>query len=143
MVGVNQSPSAEVSSADLERIRRRYPRSRAPRPLILGVLTALALVLALWLVWTVSVRSQPPVTATVPTFSVVSARQVEATVSVNRRDPSQTLVCRVLAQDVNFQPVGERLVEIPPASERLVIVEVDLTTLRRAVSVTVKECTPT
>jgi Domain of unknown function (DUF4307) len=123
-----------------ERLRRRYPRPRMPRPLLVGLI-GVGVVLALtWLVWTALLHSRPAVAAQVLTFRIDSDASVSATISVERRDPSVPVTCRVLAQAADFQPVGEEQVSIAPSSDRLVDVSLMLTTLRRATAVVVKGC---
>ncbi len=124
-----------------ERLSRRYPKARIPRPLLVGLI-GVGVVLALtWLVWTALLHSRPAVAAQVQTFRIDSDTSVSATISVERRDPSAPVTCRVLAQAADFQPVGEEEVSIAPSSDRLVGVSVMLTTLRRATAVVVKGCT--
>ena len=60
-----------------ERLRRRYPRRRVPRPLLfvaIGVGVAVALG---WLVWAALFHSQPAVAAQVSAYSVVSDTAIE------------------------------------------------------------------
>ncbi len=123
-----------------ERLRRRYPKPRMPRPLLVGLI-GVGVVLALtWLVWTALLHSRPAVAAQVETFRIDSDTSVSATISVERRDPSVPVTCRVLAQAADFQPVGEEQVSIAASSDRLVDVSLMLTTLRRATAVVVKGC---
>ena len=124
-----------------ERLRRRYPKPRMPRPLLVGLI-GVGVVLALtWLVWTALLHSRPVVAAQVVTFRIDSDTSVSVTISVERRDPSLPVTCRVLAQAVDFQPVGEQQVPVAASSDRLVDVSLVLTTLRRATAVVVKGCT--
>jgi Domain of unknown function (DUF4307) len=123
-----------------ERLRRRYPKPRMPRPLLVGLI-GVGVVLALtWLVWTALLHSRPVVAAQVVTLRIDSDTSVSATISVERRDPSLPVTCRVLAQAADFQPVGEEQVSIAASSDRLVAVSLMLTTLRRATAVVVKGC---
>jgi Domain of unknown function (DUF4307) len=126
-----------------ERLRRRYPKSRMPRPLLVGLISV-AVVLALtWLIWTALMHSRPAVAAQVLSFQIVSDSSVAATISVERRDPSVPVACRVLAQAVDYQPVGEQQVPVAASSKRLVEVNLMLTTLRRATTVVIKGCAVT
>jgi hypothetical protein len=123
-----------------ERLRRRYPKPWMPRPLLVGLI-GVGVVLGLtWLVWTALLHSRPLVAAQVVTFRIDSDTSVSATISVERRDPSVPVTCRVLAQAVDFQPVGEEQVSIAASSDRLVDLNLMLTTLRRATAVVVKGC---
>jgi hypothetical protein len=124
-----------------ERLSRRYPTPRMPRPLLVGLIGVAVVIALTWLVWTALLHSRPAVDAQVLTFRIDSDTSVSATISVERRDPSAPVTCRVLAQAVDFQPVGEEEVSIAPSSDRLVGVSLTLTTLRRATAVVVKGCT--
>jgi len=124
-----------------ERLSRRYPKARMPRPLLVGLIGVGVILALTWLVWTALLHSRPAVAAQVQTFRIDSDTSVSATISVERRDPSAPVTCRVLAQAADFQPVGEEEVSIAPSSDRLVGVSVMLTTLRRATAVVVKGCT--
>jgi hypothetical protein len=129
--------AAEVA----DRLRRRYPPARAPRPLIIslvaiGVAGALA-----WLIWAAYAFSTPAVSAQVASYTVTSNTTIDVTVTIDRRDPSQPATCRVLAQSSDFQPVAEQQVAVPASSARLVDTHITLTTLRRATTAVVKGCT--
>jgi Domain of unknown function (DUF4307) len=123
-----------------ERLRRRYPKPRMPRPLLAGLI-GVGVVLALtWLVWTALMHARPTVAGHVQAFDVTSDTSVAVTISVERRDPSLPVSCRVLAQAADFQPVGEQQVLIAPSSARVIDVNLVLTTLRRATAVMIKGC---
>jgi hypothetical protein len=83
------------------------------------------------------------VAAEVKAYQITSDSSVSATITVQRRDPSVPVTCRVLAQALDFQPVGEQEVPVAASSARLVDVNLVLTTLRRATAVVVKGCTVT
>jgi hypothetical protein len=124
-----------------ERLRRRYPKSRMPRPLLVALI-GVGVVLALtWLIWTALRHSQPVAAAHVQAFTISSDTSVSATIAVQRRDPSVPVTCRVLAQAADFQPVGERQVPIAASDRQVVDVNLALTTLRRATTVVIKGCT--
>ena len=123
-----------------ERLRRRYPKSRMPRPLLLGLISVGVVLGMTWLVWTALEHSRPAVAAHVQAFSIDSDTAVSVTITVERRDPSVPATCRVLAQAVDFQPVGEQQVTIGASADPLVDVSLVLTTLRRATAVVVKGC---
>jgi hypothetical protein len=123
------------------RLRRRYPRSRIPRPITV-VLVAVGAAVALgWLIWAALVHSTPTVTAQVTAYEVKSDREIAVTLTVDRPDPTRAATCRVTAQAVDFQVVGERQVVIPPAPYQLTDVGFSLTTLRRATTASAKGCT--
>ena len=93
-----------------------------------------------WLVWTALLHSRPTVAAHVQAFDITSDSSVSVTLAVERRDPAVPVTCRVLAQAVDFQPVGEQEVPVAASSNRVVDVNLVLTTLRRATAVVVKGC---
>jgi Domain of unknown function (DUF4307) len=123
-----------------ERLRRRYPKSRMPRPLLLGLISVGVVLGMTWLVWTALQHSRPAVAAYVQAFRIDSDTAVAVTITVERRNPSVPATCRVLAQAVDFQPVGEQQVTIAASTDPLVDVSLVLTTLRRATAVVVKGC---
>jgi hypothetical protein len=132
----------ELSLADRERLARRYPGPRIPRPVLVAVVAVVAAVGLAWLLWTASVQSRPVVSASVAAFTVVSDSRIDATVTVDRPDPSVPVVCRVSAQAPDFQPVGEVNLRVEPSQYAVVDVPVSITTLRRATTATVRECSP-
>jgi|GEM_PF-630801 len=126
-----------------ERLRRRYPKPRMPRPLLVA-LVSVGVVLALtWLIWTALRHSQPAAAAHVQSYQITSDTSVSVTISVQRQDPTVPVTCRVLAQAADFQPVGEQQVPIAASSHQIVNVDLVLTTLRRATAVVIKGCTVT
>jgi hypothetical protein len=112
-----------------------------PRPLLVGLISIGAALALTWLVWTALLHSRPVVATEVVTLRIDSDTSVSATISVERRDPSVPVTCRVLAQAADFQPVGEQLMPVAPSSDHVVDVSVILTTLRRATAVVVRGCT--
>lgn len=93
-----------------------------------------------WLIWVALLHSRPPAAAQVSSFNIVSDTSMEVEVIVQRRDPGQVAVCRLLAQSTDFQPVAEIELTAPPDHSRLTQVKTTLTTLRRATSVKVTSC---
>ncbi len=102
----------------------------------IGVLAALS-----WLVWAGLFHSRPAVVAQVSAYTVVSDTAVDVILTVDRRDPTQPVTCRVLAQAADFSPVGEQEVGVEGSTARVVEQKLTLVTLRRAVAVTAKNCT--
>jgi hypothetical protein len=137
---VQTGADAGLSAADAERLRLRYPRPRLPRPLLVALVAVGVLAAGGWLIWVASVRSAPPVAARITAYTVVSDTRITATLTVDRPDPSRPVACRVLSQAVDYQPVAEELVRIPASPYRVVDVQVELTTLRRATTAVVKDC---
>jgi hypothetical protein len=131
---------ADGASAPAERLARRYPPPRVSRTakiVLVGICTLVALT---WLVWTALLHAEPAVSGQVNAFEIVSDTRMKVTLTVQRRDPSRPATCRLLAQSTDFQPVAESAVAVPGSTYAVVELPVDLTTLRRATSATVKSC---
>ena len=124
-----------------ERLRRRYPKPRMSRPLLVSLISIGVLLALTWLVWTALLHSRPVVAAEVVTLRIDSDRSVSATISVERRDPSLPATCRMLAQAADYQPVGEQQVPVAASANRVVEADLMFATLRRAAVVVVKGCT--
>jgi hypothetical protein len=132
--------NGQVSDA-AERLRRRYPRSRVPRPLLIALVGVGVAIALCWLVWAALFHSRPPVRAQVAAFTVISDSSIAITLTVQRRDPSQPATCRVTAQAADLRPVAEEDVAVEGSTAPVVDKPVTLVTLRRAASVVVKGCT--
>lgn len=135
-------PAARTAAETAERLRRRYPSSRVPRPLrFLGV-GVLAAVFLGWVFWTASVHASPAVSGQVLSFRVLSDREISVTLSVDRPDPSRSVTCHIVAQASDFSQVGSvDALEVGPRPERVVDVTTTIKTLRRATSASVNRCT--
>jgi hypothetical protein len=139
---VGRDGGQNVGVADAaERLRRRYPKPRTPRPVLVGLIVVGVVLALTWLVWTALLHSRPAVNAEVVAFRIDSDTSVSATISVERRDPSVPATCRVLAQAADYQPVGEQQLPIAAGTDRLVEASLVFTTLRRATTVVVRGCT--
>jgi Domain of unknown function (DUF4307) len=130
-----------TDAAAAERLRRRYPKPRMPRPLLAGLISVGVVLAVTWLVWTALRYSQPVASAQVQAFQITSDTAVSVTISVQRPDPSVPVTCRVLAQGADHQSVGEQQVPVAASSRQIVDVNLVLTTLRRAAAVVIKGCT--
>ena len=139
------SPAArpQLSAADRERLARRYPKPRLPRPLVIIIVVAIAAVGLTWLVWTALLHATPVVSGQVPGYTVISDTKIKVTITVDRPDPSIPVACRVSAKAVDFQPVGEMIVPFEATEEKVVNQTVTITTVRRATTAVVNECSPT
>ena len=136
------STRPELSAADRERLALRYPRPRVPRAVLIGGVGVIAIGLLGWLIWAALVHSNPVVSASVPSYVVVSDARIDVVVTVDRPDPSIPVVCRISAQAADFQPVGEVNLPVEATTDRVVDTKVSITTLRRAVTAVVRECSP-
>lgn len=126
--------------AAAERLARRYPPPRLPRPVLVGLVAAGTALGLGWLVWAALAHATPAVSAQVSAFTVVSDTTIAVTMTVQRADPSVPATCRVIAQSPDFQPVAEEEVPIPASTVALADIDLTLTTLRRATSASVSGC---
>jgi hypothetical protein len=124
-----------------ERLRRRYPRSRLPRPVIMVGVGVLAAVGLGWLVWAGLVYATPQVSAQIASYVVKDDRTISIVLTVERRDPSIPATCRVVAQASDFETVGEVEVAVRPGQNTLTNLDTSIVTLRRATTAVAKGCT--
>jgi hypothetical protein len=132
--------TGETAEDVAERLRRRYPPNRVPRPVLLAVLAVAVAGAVAWVIWAATAFSTPPVAARVAAYTVTSNTSIDVVLTVDRRNPAQSATCRVVAQSPDFQPVAEQRVAIAPSQARVVDVSITLTTLRRATTATVSGC---
>lgn len=118
----------------------RYPRRRTPKLLIIILVGVVAAGGIGWLIWAALVHSDPAVSGDVHIWNVKSDEQVTFTLTVDRRDPSVPVACRVIAQAKNFETVGEKNVSVGPTTAKVVDVQDSMRTLRRATSVSLSRC---
>jgi len=123
-----------------ERLRRRYPPPRLPRPVLVALVAAGTAVGLGWLVWAALLHANPAVSAQVSAFEITSDTTMKVTMTVQRSDPSVPATCRVIAQSPDFQPVAEQEVQVPSSTVKLANMDLTLTTLRRATSASVSGC---
>ena len=112
-----------------------------PRPLLIALVGVGVTIAVSWLVWSALFHSRPAVVAQVAAYTVLSDTSIALTLTVERRDPSQPVTCRVLAQAADFQPVAEEEVAVEASTATVVDKPVTLVTLRRAATVVAKGCT--
>jgi len=123
-----------------ERLRRRYPPPRLPRPVLVGLVVLAAGVGLAWLIWAALAHATPAVSAQVSSFDITSDTSITVTMTVQRSDTSVPATCRVIAQSTDFQPVAEQEVAVQPSTVKLADIKLELTTLRRATSASVSGC---
>jgi hypothetical protein len=123
-----------------ERLSRRYPPPRLPRPVLVGLVALGSAVGMAWLIWAALSHATPAVSAQVSAFDITSDTSIMVTMTVQRSDPSVAATCRVIAQSTDFQPVAEREVVVEPSDVKLADIKLELTTLRRATSASVSGC---
>lgn len=119
----------------------RYGRTGGGRkPLVYGVVGALALVALVWLLWAALIQSNPPVSSRLLGFRITSPTSATATIQVDRTK-SVEAQCRVQAKAADFSIVGEITVTVPADSPRQQAVDATLTTQRAATAVVLVGCT--
>ncbi len=115
-------------------------RGNSRRPLVLGVVGALALTGLVWLLWVAFVQSNPPVSSRLLGFQITSPTTATATIQVDR-SKSVEANCRLPAKAADFSIVGEITITVPADSPRQQTVDTTLTTQRDATSVFLIGCT--
>jgi len=126
------------TAEDEARIAARYPRPRRWPLITVGVV--FGLLLGTWTLWTAVWHANPPVSAQVLSFQVVSDSEVQVVLHVDRPDPSIAGVCTVITQAENYQQVGELDAQIEPGSDRLTDMTVTVRTIARATSASLQGC---
>jgi len=130
-----------VSTEVAARLRLRYPPPRMPRAAKIALVAAGTAIALTWLIWAALVHATPAVAADVSAYKVKNDTVISVTMTVDRRDPAVAVTCQVAAQSADYQVVGEQRVPVPARAEKVVNVTIDVTTLRRATSASVKGCT--
>lgn len=123
-----------------ERLRLRYPPPRVPRAAKLAFIAVGVAIAMAWLIWAGLSFSRPAVSAKIAAYTVTSNTSISVTITVERRDPSVPVRCRIIAQSTDFQPVAEEQVDIEASEARIVNTTIDLVTLRRATAADVRGC---
>lgn len=126
-----------------DRIAARYPKS-SPLDVLLGVAVGIGVVGMIALVILNALeQSSPSVAAMVRDFRVISSTDMFTRIVVQREDPSREAQCRVYAQAESFEIVAEKMVRVPPSDSLLSTVDVRLSTIKEATSVSVDQCSLT
>lgn len=123
-----------------ERLRRRYPPPRLPRPALVMIVAVVAAGFLGWLVWAGLFHASPIVSGRVSAYAVLSDTQTTFTLTVQRPDPTVPAHCRVIAQATDFETVGSKTYDIPATDSGLVDLNETLNTFRRATSVSLDSC---
>lgn len=123
-----------------ERLARRYPSRRTPVSNWRAWAVLAAAVGLAWLAWAAFTGANPPVTARVDSFEVVSNAEIDVRITVDRPDPRRPAECSLFAQAVTYERVAELVVQIPPGTERLTTHDVALRTFKRATTADIESC---
>lgn len=121
------------------RLARRYPTPQRSRWWV-PVAVLVAAVGGAWLVWSALHGATRTVTARVDAFTVRSDTLVSVTVSIDRPDPTRAAECRLFAQAVSYDRVGEAPVRIEPGGAGLTTRTIELRTFKRATSASIEGC---
>lgn len=129
-----------MTSQDEARIAARYP-GRTWVDYLVGGVAGLAVVGVIVLVIVTGVvRANPPVAGMIRSFDVVSPTRADIQLVIQRRDPSTPVECSLYAQATSYEKVAEEVVEIGPGTETLTTIDLTLTTVKEATSVSIDKC---
>lgn len=121
-----------------ERIAARYPDPR--RPWLKWVVALIVLpLLGFWL-WISVVRSNPPLTAQVTTFTVTGSNSIDISLMIDRSSPTVSGRCLVQAAAQGGEQVGEVWYAVAPAERAVTQEQLSLRTYRPPVTATVGQC---
>ncbi|MFM8404702.1 MAG: DUF4307 domain-containing protein [Actinomycetota bacterium] len=73
-----------------------------------------------WLMWSAWHHSNPEFRITLVSFQNDKSDSIDITYLIERRDPSQALICTVVARDIDKNVVGEIEDSIPPSTSKQV-----------------------
>lgn len=136
----NRGVTAKLSPEDQERIDARYPK-RTLGDLAIGGLAGVALLIAIGLVVAAGIQqANPAAVAMVRSFDVRSPQLTVAEVVVQRKDPAQPAECFVYAQARSFERVAELTIEVPPDTDMLTVMNIEIATIKEATSVSIEDC---
>lgn len=125
---------------DQARIAARYP-GRSAADILVGALAGVGVLVAIALVvWAGLERSTPPVVAQVRSFDIVSPDLTVAEIVVQREEPAQAATCFMFAQAASYERVAEFDVQVPPGTEKLTAMDVEIRTVKEATSVSIENC---
>ncbi len=85
------------------------PRNRWVMPAIVLAITGIS-----WLVWAGVHHSNPPIRSSMISFSMISDREISLRYSVQRSDKNQSLICTLVARDIDKNVVGQMDEEFGP-----------------------------
>ena len=73
-----------------------------------------------WLLWSAWHHSNPEIRYSVVSYRPIDSTSIEITFDINRKRPSQVLLCTVIARDFDRNVVGELDLTIAPSRESLI-----------------------
>lgn len=129
-----------TAPTDAERIARRHPPPTLPPRTWVAVAAFLVTIGTPWLLWAALHGANPAIAAELVSYEVRSDTEVGVRVTIERPDPSVPGVCRVRAQAVGTETVGELDLIVAAGTERLATLDRTIRTFRRATSAAVVSC---
>ena len=102
---MSRTRTAALDADASARLARRYPPPRVSRGAAIGIIVVVAAVFVGWVAWAGVGLATPAVSGRINSFEIESDTASAFHLTVERRDPSVTAVCRVIAQADNFERV--------------------------------------
>ena len=93
-----------------------------------------------WLFWSAWHHSNPEIRYSVVSYRPVDSTSIEITFDINRKRPSQVLLCTVIARDFDRNVVGELDLTIAPSRESLIRQSARIPTRLPAVNADLLRC---
>lgn len=129
-----------MTTTDDARIARRYPKRTLWDYLIYGGLAVGVGVAIVVAILSGLNNSNPPAVAMVRSFTVDSPTQITVELVVQRKEPSKTAECKLIAQAGGYEVVGETTVTIPPDTDPVKPYSFTVTTVKEPVSIDEQGC---
>ena len=93
-----------------------------------------------WLFWSAWHHSNPEIRYSVVSYRPIDSTSIEITFDINRKRPSQVLLCTVIARDFDRNVVGELDLTIAPSKESLIRQSARIPTRLPAVNADLLRC---
>ncbi len=106
-----------------------------------GLAVGLLIVGGGWLMWTGLYHSRPAITPTLISFSIPSDRAVSIRYSIDRRNPTASIICTLVAHDFDKNVVGEIDEPIPAGAAHIEKTTL-IPTRSAAVNAAISRCRP-
>lgn len=122
-----------------EYLNKRYGVSKK-KPLSRWLALALLIVGIPWLIWSAWHHSNPEIRTSLVSFNPIDEKSIDITFDLTRRDPSISMLCTVVARDIEKNVVGERDIPIDPSTMKLTRYTAKIPTRLRAVNADILRC---
>ena len=113
---------------------------RSKKPLSRWLALALLIVGIPWLIWSAWHYSNPEIRTSLVSFNPIDEESIDITFDLTRRDPSISMLCTVVARDIEKNVVGERDISITPSTMKLTRYTAKIPTRLRAVNADILRC---